>query len=213
MKKKVTVIDYGVGNLLSIKRAFEEINAEVGISNDKKKIINSSYLVLPGVGAFHAAMDSINNIDLVNTINEATNKNIPFLGVCLGAQLIFTKSQEFKISKGLNLIEGEVISIKKLKKKNTKFKIPHIGWKKIIHYKEENKKDILLNGLNKKDYFYFVHSYVVKPKKKNIILCKTIDKDICIPAIIKKKNLYGCQFHPEKSGKSGLKILRNFLRL
>ena len=84
--------------------------------------------------------------------------------VCLGAQLIFTKSQEFKISKGLNLIEGEVISIKKLKK-NTKFKIPHIGWKKIIHYKEENKKDILLNGLNKKDYFYFVHSYVVKPKK------------------------------------------------
>ena len=196
MKKKVTVIDYGVGNLLSIKRAFEEINAEVDISNDKKKIINSSYLVLPGVGAFHAAMDSINNIDLVNTINEATNKNIPFLGVCLGAQLIFTKSQEFKISKGLNLIEGEVISIKKLKKKNTKFKIPHIGWKKIIHYKEENKKDILLNGLNKKDYFYFVHSYVVKPKK-NIILCKTIDKDICIPAII-KKILYGCQFHPEK---------------
>ena len=213
MKKKVTVIDYGLGNLLSIKRAFEEINAEVIISNDKKKIINSSYLVLPGVGAFHTAMGLINNIDLVDTINEVVNKNIPFLGVCLGAQLILTKSEEFKISKGLNLIEGEVISIKNLKKKNTKIKIPHIGWKNIIPHNEENKKDILLNGLNKKDYFYFVHSYIVKPKNKKIILCKTIDKDIFIPAIIKKKNLYGCQFHPEKSGKSGLKILRNFLKL
>ena len=214
MNKKVTIIDYGSGNLLSLKRAFEEVGAEVVITNNKKKILDSSRVVLPGVGAFKNAMNSINNLGLINPIHDLISKDIPLLGICLGAQLILSESEEFGISKGLNLIEGRVVSIKKSFPKDKNFKVPHIGWCPLDSCQnKKNNDNILFNGLNNKDYFYFVHSFMIKPNKTDLILYKAQYENLDITAIIGKNNLYGFQFHPEKSGKSGLKILKNFLKL
>ncbi len=214
MKKKVCIIDYGSGNLLSIKRAFEEVGAEIIITNDQKKILKSSHVVLPGVGAFKNAMTSINKLNLTEPIHELLGKNIPLLGICLGAQLFLSESEEFGRSKGLNLIEGKVRSIKKIFSKNKNLKVPHIGWCQLeSHQNKIDNEDVIFRGLNSDDHFYFVHSFMMKPAKDDIILYNTRYDNLNITAIIGKNNLYGFQFHPEKSGKSGLKLLSNFLNL
>tara|TARA_B100001741_G_C16543467_1_gene595529 strand:+ start:1118 stop:1768 length:651 start_codon:yes stop_codon:yes gene_type:complete len=212
-KANVTVIDYGTGNLLSLKRAFEHVGAKVNITNDHKLILNSSRVVLPGVGAYGKAMDALKDLNLTESIISVAKKEIPFLGICLGMQLLLSESEEFGFNKGLNLIEGKVKSIRNVIKKNN-VKLPHIGWntlKKIEKIKLDEKN--LLYNYNEKDSFYFIHSFASFPKNLNHRLFDTVYESIDLPAIIGYKNIYGFQFHPEKSGKTGLKLLEKFLKI
>lgn len=211
MTNKITVIDYGVGNILSIKNAISYHGYTSQITNKKKDIESASHIILPGVGAFPAAMKKLKDLDLINPIIEAANKQKYLLGICLGMQLLFTNSEEFEKTEGLDLIKGNII---KLDKFNSNFnsKLPNIGWR---NCKIDSKKnDInILKDLFSEDEFYFVHSYGLHNYKNDLNLVKSNYENIEIPAVINYKNIYGCQFHPEKSGVQGLKVLKNFLEL
>ena len=212
LSKKITIIDYGCGNILNLARAIKFIGYEVDITHDKNKIINSSYVILPGVGAFGNAMKQIEKYNLHNTILEYAKSNKPLLGICLGMQILLTVSYEFGIHKGLGLIEGEVIKISN--KKNKEIKIPHVGWNEIypIHDKKEWKNKILKNSSIGKS-FYFVHSFVCITKDYDSTIAVCNYSDISIPAVVATGNVFGCQFHPEKSADNGLAVLKNFCEI
>jgi len=210
--KKITIIDYGCGNILNLARAIKFLGYEAEITHDKQKILNSSHLILPGVGAFGNAMRQLDKYDLQNTILEYVNSNKPLFGICLGMQILLTVSYEYGVHKGLNLIEGKVIKISN--KGNKEIKVPHMGWNEIYpsNGKKEWKSKILKSSLIGKS-FYFVHSFVcvTKNSDSNIAVCNY--SDISIPAVISKGNIFGCQFHPEKSSDNGLVILKNFCEI
>lgn len=198
MTKKVTIIDYGMGNVASVKKAFEKIGARVKISNSKKDIEKAEYLVLPGVGAFGDGIKKLTELNLVDILNETVIKGgKPFLGICLGMQLLSEVGYEFGTHNGLGWIKGETIKLQALR-------LPHVGWDNIKILKKDLFRDI------PDDNFYFVHSYVLKPKNSSIItsVCKYGTE---FPASIKHKNIFATQFHPEKSQLGGLKLLENFL--
>ena len=209
LSKKITIIDYGCGNILNLVRAIKFIGYEVDITHDKNKIINSSYVILPGVGAFGNAMKQIEKYNLHNTILEYAKSNKPLLGICLGMQILLTVSYEFGVHKGLGLIEGKVIKISN--EKNKEIKIPHMGWNEIYpnNNKKEWKNKILKNSSIGKS-FYFVHSFVCITKDYDSTIAVCNYSDISIPAVIATGNVYGCQFHPEKSADNGLAVLKNF---
>ena len=209
LSKKITIIDYGCGNILNLVRAIKFIGYEVDITHDKNKIINSSYVILPGVGAFGNAMKQIEKYNLHNTILEYAKSNKPLLGICLGMQILLTVSYEFGVHKGLGLIEGKVIKISN--EKNKEIKIPHMGWNEIYpnNNKKEWKNKILKNSSIGKS-FYFVHSFVCITKEYDSTIAVCNYSDISIPAVIATGNVYGCQFHPEKSADNGLAVLKNF---
>jgi len=211
--KKIVIIDYGCGNILSIARAIEHIGYKPEITNDKNKIINSSNVILPGVGAFGNAIKNLDESNLRDTILEyAKIRQRPLLGICLGMQILLTVGNELGVFKGLNLIEGEVIKISNIKLKN--FKVPHVGWNEVSpsNDKQSWSNKILNDSLIGKS-FYFVHSYmaVTKNPSSTIGSCDYLGKNI--PSIISSGNILGCQFHPEKSGKNGLDFLRNFCEM
>ena len=210
--KKVTIIDYGCGNILNLARAIKFLGYAVDITHDKNKIINSSYVILPGVGAFGNAMRQIEKYNLRNIILEYAKSNKPLLGICLGMQILHTESYEFGVHKGLGLIEGKVIKISN--KKNTKVKIPHMGWNEIYpnNNKKEWKNKILKSSLIGKS-FYFVHSFVCITKDHDSTIAVCNYSDISIPAVVAAGNIFGCQFHPEKSADSGLAVLKNFCEI
>jgi glutamine amidotransferase len=194
----ISVIDYGAGNLLSVKKALDFLNIASVVSSKKEDIEKSDAIILPGVGAFPDAMESLNKSGLVDTIKEQA-KLKPFLGICLGMQLLFQKSFEFKECEGLGLINGEV---KKIGAEG--LKIPHMGWNDL---KIQNNCP-LLDGINEGDYVYFVHSFKAVTDDKNINAFTIYGEKI--PALVSNGNIYGAQFHPEKSSEVGLKILKNF---
>lgn len=208
--KKITIVDYGCGNLLSIKRALDEIEIDSQVTNEKNKILNSDFLILPGVGAFENAVNLLKVNNLFSTIIEYSKKKKPILGICLGMQILFTKSFEMGENSGLNLIEG---TVEKLNKKSLldKIKIPHINWSR-VNFEKKNKLNYMSIKLDGKS-FYFVHSFMVFPKNQDIIVATSDYYDIKIPAIIKYENIVAFQFHPEKSGKNGLEILRRTFNL
>ena len=210
--KKITIIDYGCGNILNLIRAIRFLGYEVKTTHDEKKIINSSHVILPGVGAFGNAMKQLEKYNLHNIILEYTKLNKPLLGICLGMQILFTVGHEFGIHKGLGLIEGEVIKISN--KKNKEIKVPHIGWNEIYpnNDKKEWKNKILKNSLIGKS-FYFVHSFICLTKNSNSVIAVCKYSDISIPAVISMGNIFGCQFHPEKSADNGLAVLKNFCEI
>jgi len=210
--KKITIIDYGCGNILNLSRAIKFIGYEVEVTNDHKKIIKSSHTILPGVGAFGNAMKQLEKYGLLNTIQEYVKLNKPLLGICLGMQILFTKSYEFGVHKGLNLIEGEVIKISN--EKNKEIKIPHTGWNTIYpsNDQKEWKNKIVKNSSVEKS-FYFVHSYICITKDSNLTIASCDYSGITIPAIVSNNNVFGCQFHPEKSSEEGLNILKNFCNI
>ncbi len=197
---KVAVIDYGVGNLFSIKCSFERAGLNVDVYSEAKRLRDADALILPGVGNFKAGAKNIEKIkaDLMDLINEGT----PILGICLGMQLLFEGSDESPDVKGLGLLEGRVIRLPK------NVKIPHMGWNtlKII------RPIILLDGINEKDYFYFVHSYYAIPKREHVITAET-EYGIRFASVVAQNNIFGVQFHPEKSGKPGEQIIGNFVKL
>ncbi len=212
LSKKITIIDYGCGNILNLSRAIKFIGYEVEITHDKNKIINSSYVILPGVGAFGNAMKQIEKYNLHNTILEYAKSNKPLLGICLGMQILLTVSYEFGVHKGLGLIEGKVIKISN--EKNKEIKIPHMGWNEI--YPNNNKKEWknkILKSSSIGKSFYFVHSFVCITKDYDSTIAVCNYSDISIPAVIATGNVFGCQFHPEKSADNGLDVLKNFFEI
>ena len=210
--KKITIIDYGCGNILNLVRAIKFLGYEVEITHEVKRIINSSHVILPGVGAFGNAMKQLEKYSLQKTIIEYAQLNRPLLGICIGMQILFTLSYEFGVHKGLNLIEGEVIKISN--KKNKEIKIPHVGWNEIYPNNDEKewKNKILKNVLIGKR-FYFVHSFACITKNSDSTIAVCNYTGISIPAVVSVDNVFGCQFHPEKSANNGLAFLKNFCEI
>jgi len=200
--KKVCILDYGSGNVRSVNNLIKYLNYESIISNDSKEIKKSTHIILPGVGAFGAAMKKINEkISIEILEDEVINKKKPFLGICVGMQLLADKSEEFGEHKGLGWIKGKVV---KLKSKI----LPHVGWNNLIL----TKKNSLFDGLDKKKDFYFVNSFHLAVEEKNLIMANTeYGEKFC--SVVQKENIVGVQFHPEKSHKMGSILIKNFLNL
>ena len=205
----IAIIDYKMSNMLSIKNALDAVDLKTQITFDRKTILEADGLVLPGVGSFPDAMQHLENLGLIDVINDFITSGKLFLGICLGFQLLFEKSEEFEEIKGLGIIEGGV------EKFSSKFSlpVPHVGWNTIIKQKlpKQNKtgtpSKIMLDD---NDYYYFVHSYCVKPKNIEDIYAVTRYGQHEFCSSIKLDNVFGCQFHPEKSGARGLNFLGNY---
>ena len=207
--KKISIVDYGCGNLLSISRALKKIGYKSEITNNKEQILESDFLILPGVGAFQNAMELLKQNDLINVLNDyVSNKKKRLLGICLGMQVLLTRSYEMGNHSGLDFINGEVVQIKD-KTKIQKLKIPHISWSKIFLNKSDNEDKLNFDYLDSE--YYFVHSFLALTKEKSSILAYSNYGDVLVPAIVIKDNILGCQFHPEKSGKNGLNFLKNVI--
>ena len=208
---KVTVLDYGVGNLLSVKRGLEHFGAEVKITSDYVDIQKADRLVFPGVGAFPNAMQSLEKIGLIDPIKVFIKTGKPFMAICLGMQLLMEESDEFQITKGLGMIKGKVTKLPSKNVQNANHKVPHIGWSRIQPGKDfSNWDSTLLEDNGNRDYAYFVHSYHVLPLEPATILATTNFNGIEVVAAVKSENITAFQFHPEKSSRVGLKILNRF---
>lgn len=198
----IVIVDYGMGNLRSVQKAFEKVGNFVKITDRKISIDDSSGIVLPGVGAFKDAISRLKKLNLIEVIKKNIKNGKPFLGLCLGLQLLFTESEEGGICKGLNILKGKVVRF------SPKLKVPHIGWNSI----NIKKKISILNGINSGTYFYFVHSYYAKPDDLNFVAAETnYGVEFC--SVIHYNNIFATQFHPEKSQKYGLKIIENFSKI
>ncbi|MCB1176971.1 MAG: imidazole glycerol phosphate synthase subunit HisH [Leptospiraceae bacterium] len=207
----ITIIDYGLGNLASVKRAFNHLNKEVLISSNPEDILKAEKLVLPGVGAFGQGMENLNSGGLAEAIKESVNKNIPLLGICLGMQLLFSESEEMGNFEGLNLIPGKVLRLKPDPTLPIKFKVPHVGWSEIFKPSGIEWDKSILNNINEFSKVYFVHSFAAKTEDKDVLLSQTEYGGEILCSAVQKNRIVGCQFHPEKSGPVGLEILKNFI--
>ena len=208
---EVTVIDYGVGNLLSVQRGLEHCGAVVTLTSDPAAIRASSKVVLPGVGAFRDAMQALRRLALTDTIREVAHRGTPFLGICLGMQLLLDVGEEFGESSGLELIPGRVVPMPPHASSGEPLKIPHIGWNALIQDGlAQSWNDTLLQDNRPGEAVYFVHSFMAMPTNASHRLAACLYGDHRISAVIAKDNIIGCQFHPEKSGEAGLKMLRRF---
>ncbi|MBI5047517.1 MAG: imidazole glycerol phosphate synthase subunit HisH [Deltaproteobacteria bacterium] len=202
----IAIIDYDMGNLRSVQKGFERVGHPCIITRDPKEISNASHVVLPGVGAFKDCMENLKNYGLVDPILFAIKSGKPFLGICLGLQLLFSESEEFGRHEGLDVIKGKVVRFApELQTQDSELKIPHMGWNDI---KMKNRPP-MLKDIADGSYLYFVHSYYVVPKDDSVTATKTY-YGIDFVSSIWKDNVFACQFHPEKSQKVGLQILKNF---
>ncbi len=200
----ITIIDYGSGNLKSIKNGFSKIGTRTHISSSINEIKDAEALVLPGVGAFGNAMEGVSSYQ--EAIHDHIHDGKPFLGICLGLQILFTRSEESPDTTGLDVVEGSVLHFPDSVKESG-LKIPQMGWNQL----QIQGECPILNGIGS-DFMYFVHSYYVAPDDPDVVVA-TVDYGIDVPAVICKDNVYATQFHPEKSGDKGLQILKNFVEL
>lgn len=200
----VAIIDYDAGNIKSVEKAIQLLGQEVKITRDRDEIMAADHVILPGVGAFGDAMEKLHQYGLVKVIHEVTKKGTPFLGICLGLQLLFERSDEAPGVEGLGVLKGDIL---KLPDKEG-YKIPHMGWNS-LDFSQEGR---LFKGLGEHPYVYFVHSYYLKAAEKEIVTA-TADYTTTIHASVEKDNVFACQFHPEKSSDVGLQILKNFVEL
>lgn len=210
-QKNIVIIDYGLGNLFSLQKAFEHLGLAVKISEEPEDLLKAEALILPGVGAYPAGMRGITIRGLNSPIKKAVAMNKPVLGICLGMQLLSTIGLEFERCAGLDLIAGEVVQLSGL---HPGTKIPHIGWNNL--YQPELCKtwdQTILEKIPVENHVYFVHSFIFQPRNAEHVLAETMYGGQKVCAAVKKGNLYGCQFHPEKSGEIGLQILKNFIKL
>jgi len=196
----ITVVDYGMGNLRSVTKAFELYTDKVIISSNPDSILESDGVVLPGDGAFPQAMENLEKANWIEPLKNYINNDGFFLGICLGYQLLFSGSDEFSYTPGLDIISGKVVKFS-----TDELKVPHMGWNQV----KKQKDSIFLNGINDLSYFYFIHSYYPEVKNSDWVI-GTSEYGTTFPCIVGKKNLIASQFHPEKSHKCGLKIIENF---
>lgn len=200
----IAIIDYDAGNLKSVEKALKYLGEETVVSRDRDIIMSADKVILPGVGSFGDAMDKLHKYNLINTINDVCDKKTPFLGICLGLQLLFKDSDESAGVPGLGILDGKIVRIPDCEG----LKIPHIGWNSL----ELKNNGRLFEGIKDNSHVYFVHSYYLQAKDEKIVKATT-DYSINIHASVEQDNIFACQFHPEKSGDVGLKILKNFASL
>mgnify|MGYP000928383513 CR=1 FL=1 len=205
----IAVIDYGVGNLFSLLSSLNYVGLDTKLTNDVEEIKSAKGIILPGVGAFRDAVSNLEKYGLKDILVDEAKNGKPFLGICLGMQMLFEKSYEYGEFEGLGLIKGTVEEIKKYIPENSDLKIPHMGWNN-LKINDEFRNDKILKNVNveNEEYVYYVHSYFAKADMKNIVAYSEYGTKI--PGIVKNKNVYGMQFHPEKSGAVGLNLLRTF---
>jgi imidazole glycerol-phosphate synthase subunit HisH len=208
-KIKVSIIDYGMGNLFSVEQACRYVGLEPVITSDKNEILNSRAAILPGVGAFGDAMDNLEKLDLISPIKDFIKTGKPLLGVCLGMQLLFSESEEFGAHKGLNIIEGSVV---KFRKESEPVKVPQIAWNQIYPPDSERWKESPLKDMMKGEYMYFIHSYYARPHNNKNILSLTNYEGIEYCSSVKQNNVFAFQFHPEKSAFKGIEIYSNWAK-
>ncbi len=210
---EVTVIDYGMGNIFSVIRAFEASGANVNLTSSAEKIHSAQILVLPGVGAFEDGMKELRTRELIDSIKLYSQTGKPLLGICLGMQMLMDQSEEFGEHEGLGLIPGKVMTISDTTEEGLSHKIPHIGWNELKTPANRSWSRTILDGIVENSSVYFVHSYTCVPSNPSDRLADTYYNGRKISAVIRNGNVYGCQFHPEKSANTGLQILRNFMTL
>jgi imidazole glycerol-phosphate synthase subunit HisH len=197
----IAIIDYGMGNLRSVQKGFERAGYAAEVTREVGKITSAGGVVLPGVGAFQACMENLERFGLIEAIREVVRQKRPFLGICLGFQLLFSESEEFGLQRGLDLLPGRVVGFKA----SAGLKIPHMGWNRI----DKKKETPFLAGISSGDYVYFVHSYYAQPENSSLV-ATTTDYGKPFVSSIATNHLFACQFHPEKSQELGLRILSNF---
>lgn len=198
----IAIIDYDAGNIKSVEKALQALGEEAVTTRDKDTILHADKVILPGVGAFGDAMEKIHKYGLYEVIHQVTEQKTPFLGICLGLQLLFERSEESKGVEGLSILKGEILRIPE----KQDLKIPHIGWNS-LKFPNAGR---LFRGIPKEAYVYFVHSYYLKAKEEEIVTATT-EYGTLIHASVERDNVFACQFHPEKSSAVGLQILKNFI--
>ncbi len=198
----IAIIDYDAGNIKSVEKAIQALGETVCVTRDPQIILSADGVILPGVGSFGDAMEKLHAYGLVEVIHECVNRRIPFLGICLGLQLLFESSEETPGVEGLHVLDGKIVRIPA----QTGLKIPHIGWNN-LHFPKESR---LFAGVKEDAFVYFVHSFYLKAADETIVAATT-EYGTCIHAAVEKDLVFACQFHPEKSSDVGMQILRNFI--
>jgi len=196
----IVIIDYGMGNLRSVENGFLKVGVKAKVVSDPKAVDNAHAIVLPGVGAFRDCMRNLTKMSLIEPIIKSIQKGKPYLGICLGLQILFTESEEFGVYKGFNILSGKVVRFHE-----SGLKVPHMGWNTI----KILRRPPILNNIKDKDFFYFVHSYYVVPDNNDLI-ATTTEYGVTFTSMVWKKNIFATQFHPEKSQELGLRILKAF---
>ncbi|QUO21060.1 imidazole glycerol phosphate synthase subunit HisH [Clostridiaceae bacterium Marseille-Q4143] len=200
----IAIIDYDAGNIRSVEKAMAKLGQEVWITRDRERIMNADKVILPGVGSFGDAMAHLREYNLVEVIQDVVAEKKPFLGICLGLQLLYESSEETPGVEGLGILKGKILKIPEQKD----LKIPHMGWNS-LHLQNDGR---LFRGIEQNPYVYFVHSYYLKAGEEETVKATT-QYSVNIHASVEKDNVFACQFHPEKSGDLGLQILKNFAEL
>ena len=200
----IAIIDYDAGNIRSVEKAMAKLGQEVWITRDRERIMNADKVILPGVGSFGDAMEHLREYNLVEVIKDVVAEKKPFLGICLGLQLLYESSEETPGVEGLGILKGKILRIPEQKD----LKIPHMGWNS-LHLQNDGR---LFRGIEQNPYVYFVHSYYLKAGEEETVKATT-EYSVNIHASVEKDNVFACQFHPEKSGDLGLQILKNFAEL
>ncbi len=207
----VAIIDYGIGNVKSIINALKSLGVNAKLTNNRNEIINAEKVILPGVGAFGTGMANLKKFNLISIIHDYVKTGKPLLGICLGMQMLLEESEEFGITQGLQLIQGKVIKIPT--NNNPYIKLPHVSWNNLLFNENINKPNSIFKNVAFDCDVYFVHSFVASPTKQENITALTEYEGIRLCAAVQYENVYGVQFHPEKSGIFGLEILKNFINL
>ncbi|GAA0318188.1 imidazole glycerol phosphate synthase subunit HisH [Bacillus carboniphilus] len=203
----IGVIDYGMGNLFSVQKALERLEVPFFVSESAEELEKADGLILPGVGAFPDAMKKLSETGLEAFIVRKAKDGTPLLGICLGMQLLFSESEEHGVNRGLDLLKGKAVRFSGKTEDGQTYKVPHMGWNQLIFKQPENE---ILAGLEE-DFAYFVHSYYVEPAEEVVV--SYAEYDVQVPAVVGKNNIYGMQFHPEKSSRMGMQLLSNFTKL
>ena len=204
---KLAIVDYGLGNLFSVKQACEHVGIQASITASKHELLHADAVILPGVGAYGNAMEALHKLDIVSVLQEVVAAGTPLVGVCLGMQLLMTESYEFGRYKGLGIIPGSVVRLDQPVEGSRVLKVPHIGWNRLRAARPW--PNTLLGDIADNEYMYFVHSYITQPEDPGIILSTSRYGHIEFCSCLGFRNIFACQFHPERSGAQGLKIYRN----
>jgi imidazole glycerol-phosphate synthase subunit HisH len=209
-RPRVAIVDYGLGNLFSVAQACQAMGLQATITPDRRAIEQADAVILPGVGAFGDAMQTLRRLDLVGVLRDTPGRGVPLVGICLGVQLLMTESHEFGQHEGLGLIRGEVVRLNDPREGNRKLKVPQVGWNRIRAAGGfETWNGTPLDGLSDGTFMYFVHSFVVVPEERSVVLSTTTYGDVEFCSSVSCGRIFACQFHPERSGRRGLQVYDN----